>query len=604
MTIFDDKKDCCGCNACGDACNRGAISFVDDSEGFWYPKIDSAICVNCGRCLKVCPLHNIDAIKQHKQKMPVVFGGYNKNLMIRFDSTSGGAFSTLALEMYRQKGYVAGAIQNSDWSVTNFISNKKSDLARIRSSKYVQSSAEGLYKKIKELLDAGEKVLACGSPCQMAALRSFLGKDYDKLVIVDFICRATNSPKVYRKYLEWLESKYNSKIVAVKAKNKDLGWRSLARKVTFANGEVYYGEGHDDHYRRGYHKNYYERPSCYACKFKGFPRCADITLGDFWGIERVDATLDHNLGTSCIMLNTEKGEEFFDQAKGKMELKQFALDQILAGNHEPLMTPIKYPVCDRNALFRDLDLMQFDEWANKYFPITSTPIMRRTFRRMVRKALSLMKAIVRHPVIMVRRIRWNVFCKNIKADILRDHIFEVNSSCALDLRDNAILTIESGMFKFGTHKNAKSRIESGLFMDEGSKFNIKGSGYVGCGADVQLFKNGRLEFGRGVCINSGLQLVCAEDVVLGDDVHIGRDVWIRDNNGEHYIIQPGYTWKAPVKIGSHCWIGSCVMIMKGVTIGDGTVVAANSVVTQSLPSHCIASGNPARVVAENIIWRP
>lgn len=604
MTLFNDKKDCCGCNACGDACALGAISFVNDSEGFWYPRINSAVCVNCGKCLKVCPLHNIDSIKRHEQKMPVVFGGYNKNLMIRFDSTSGGAFSTLALEMYRQKGYVAGAVQNSDLSVTNFISNKKSDLARLRSSKYVQSTAEGLYKRIKELLEAGEKVLACGSPCQMAALRSYLCKCYDNLVIVDFICRATNSPKVYRKYIEWLESKYNSKVVAVKAKNKDLGWRSLARKVTFENGEIYYGAGYDDHYRRGYHRNYYERPSCYDCKFKGFPRCADITLGDFWGIEKVDGSLDHNLGTSCILLNTKKGEEFFSQVKDKMEIKRFTLDQVLAGNREPLMTPIKYPQCDREALFRDLDLMQFDEWANKYFPISSIAPARRSIRGLVRWALSLLKFILRHPVIMTRRIRWNVLCKSIKADFMRGHILEVNRCCAFDFKDNSILRVEGGVFRFGTHKNAKSCKETDLFMDEGSEFRIKGGGYIGCGADVQLFKKGRLEFGRGVCINSGFQLVCADEIVIGDDVHIGRDVWVRDNNGEHYIIQPGYTWKAPVKIGSHCWIGSCVKIMKGVMIGEGTVVAANSVVSQSLPAHCIVSGNPAKVVAENVIWRP
>lgn len=141
--------------------------------------------------------------------------------------------------------------------------------------------------KLKKLLVAGEKVLACGSPCQMAALRTYLVRDYENLIIVDFLCRATNSPKAYRKYLDYLEETHGGKIIYIKAKNKDHGWRSLARKVVFDNGKVYYGEGHEDHYRRGYHGNYFERPSCYDCKFKGIPRISDITMGDFGELIRL-----------------------------------------------------------------------------------------------------------------------------------------------------------------------------------------------------------------------------------------------------------------------------------------------------------------------------
>ena len=158
---------------------------------------------------------HVDEIKQKGQHEPKVYGGYHKNIAIRFDSTSGGAFSALANAMYKQGGYVSGAVFNDDWTVSNFISNTKKDLARLRSSKYVQSNAEGLYKKIQQLLRSGEKVLACGSPCQMAALRSYLQKDYENLIIVDFLCRATNSPKAYRKYLDYLEDECGGKIVYI-----------------------------------------------------------------------------------------------------------------------------------------------------------------------------------------------------------------------------------------------------------------------------------------------------------------------------------------------------------------------------------------------------
>ena len=184
MIEINDKKNCCGCNACGDACPVGAISFPSDNEGFWYPVVNREKCIECNLCQKVCPLLNLDSVKQYNQRNLQVFGGFNNNLAVRFESTSGGVFSALANAMYRQGGYVAGAIQKADFTVTNFISNNKHDLSRLRSSKYVQSSAIGLYKKIKELLEAGEQVLACGSPCQMAALRSYLGKEYNELIIV------------------------------------------------------------------------------------------------------------------------------------------------------------------------------------------------------------------------------------------------------------------------------------------------------------------------------------------------------------------------------------------------------------------------------------
>lgn len=126
-----------------------------------------------------------------------------------------------------------------------------------------------------------------------------------------------------------LEETHGGKIIYIKAKNKDHGWRSLARKVVFDNGKVYYGEGHEDHYRRGYHGNYFERPSCYDCKFKGIPRISDITMGDFWGIDKIDPSLDHNLGTSMILANTDKGIKFVETIRSKMELKEFTLDDVL-----------------------------------------------------------------------------------------------------------------------------------------------------------------------------------------------------------------------------------------------------------------------------------
>ena len=370
MIQLKDKKDCCGCNACADACHVNAISFRTDNEGFWYPETDTIVCDNCHLCEKVCPVINIQSLKHNDFDKPKVYGCYHNDLVIRFDSTSGGLFSALAQEMYKQKGYVGGAIYTDTFDVVNFISNDKKDLKRLRSSKYLQSNAEGLYKKVRDLLKAGEKVLVCGSPCQMAAVRAFLRKDYDNLLIVDFVCRATNSPKVFHKYLESLEARYGAKIVAIKDKNKDHGWHSLARKITFDDGQVYYGESHVDDYRRGYHMNVYERPSCYDCKFKGLPRMSDITLADLWGLQKIDPSMDKDLGTSLVLISSKKGESFFELIKPKLTVKEYTIEQALTENRFPIMGgPMSYPKdINRDDFFKALDEMPFDQCAAKYFP--------------------------------------------------------------------------------------------------------------------------------------------------------------------------------------------------------------------------------------------
>jgi len=372
MIQIINKIQCCGCDACGDICPKQAISFKTDLEGFWYPEVDVQKCIDCGLCEKACPIINIKDLKTNDYPKPIhTIAAVHKNMRVRWNSTSGGAYTALAETMLEQGGYISGAVYNEGFTgVHNYVTNNPEDLEKLRSSKYLQSNAEGIFTQIKQLLIKGEKVLACGTPCQMTALRSFLRKDYENLIIVDFICRGVNSPKVYRAYLDSLEKKYNSKVVYVKAKNKELGWRNLTRKVTFENGQSYYGVFMDDDFRRGYHTNVFCRPSCYDCKFKGFPRIADITIADYWGIEKVDKNLDMDMGTSMILLNSDKGAAYYEQVKDKLDYKETSFESILGGN-VALQKSIEPAKINREAFFEDLDAYDFDYVTQKYYPLSS-----------------------------------------------------------------------------------------------------------------------------------------------------------------------------------------------------------------------------------------
>lgn len=611
MIKIASKNQCCGCCACGDICPKQAISYEKDIEGFWYPKVDETRCIDCGLCEKACPIKNIAQLKKNDYEKPVrTIAAVNKNMRVRWNSTSGGAYTALAEGMLERGGYISGAVYDKDFSVKSIVTNNPNDLEQLRSSKYLQSNAANLHKNIKELLQNGEKVLACGTPCQMAALRSFLRKDYDNLIIVDFICRGVNSPKVYRAYLDSLEKRYNSKVVYVKAKNKELGWRNLTRKVTFENGQSYYGVFMDDDFRRGYHTNVFCRPSCYTCLFKGFPRIADITIADYWGIEKVDKNLDMNIGTSMVLLNSKKGAAYFEEIKDKLEYRDTAFESILGGN-VALRKNIEPAKIDRKSFFEDLESHDFDYVTQKYFPLKnwkrpkSIRFILGTIKRRLLSSLTHMVVYAKHPFALINTIRIN----HRKNTILSGGKISVNPKVTLDIHPNAKIMVNKDIV-FGKTEIKNFWLPSCLKMEANTELTINDGPLtrygdrpylLRSGACIEIVNNGKLTIGQGAC-NVNLTIMCAKEITIGNGVRIGRNVSIRDYNGVHVIISDRYTNYAPVHIGDHCWLCSGCTIMPGVTIGEGSVVAANATVTKNVPPHSLVAGSPAKVIKENIEW--
>ena len=334
MINIQNKVDCCGCNACGDICPKGAIIFAQDDEGFLYPKVDAYKCINCGLCENTCPqIHHAD-IKHNEFDKPKITAAIHKNYAIRFDSTSGGVFSALAKVIYSQGGFVGGAVWTEDWEIRQVVTDKRSDLPKLRSSKYAQSDARGFYSVVKSALGSGKPVMVCGTPCQMAALRLFVGKEYPNLYILDFICRGNNTPLLMKKYIEHHEQEAGGKLVSIKFKNKELGWRNLTKKMVFDNGKIMWDTKDRSLFSACYHKcHVFCRPSCYECKCKGIPFVSDITLGDCWVKKGVlKPEMDYDLGTSVVLINNSKGEMLFNQAAKSMLLQEIPWEAFLDGN--------------------------------------------------------------------------------------------------------------------------------------------------------------------------------------------------------------------------------------------------------------------------------
>ena len=600
MININDKTECCGCNACGDICPTQAISFPIDNEGFWYPKVELNKCINCGLCEKTCPIINIDSLKHNDFPKPECYAAENKNLEVVFDSTSGGLFSAFADRMYRETGFVGGAVFSDDYrSVKQFISADKNDLPKLRSSKYLQSDLTGFYKQVSEFLKAGENVLVCGCPCQMAALRAYLKKPYDNLIILDFICLGINSPLIWQKYLDTFQDRYGSRVVYAKPKSKEYGWRNLTQKFILADGQVKYETRRESLYTQGFIGTHaYIRPSCYECVFRGFPRIADITLADFWGIEKYNKLLEKDLGISLVMVNSKKGRIWFEKISGRINYIQMPFEATLEGN-PALIRSASLPNIDRDKFFTDVKELKFSEVAEKYhfFP---EPSIKQRLKHTIKSALKASKRLysgVLHLNSSIRTLRHN----SLSAILSNKYIsFAPYSYC--EISKDANINIK-GYFRIGHGRFKKNHTETKILVDKGAKLTVENDFVVGYGSDIEVFPGAELIIkGKGGS-NVNMTIICGDRIEIGEDVMIGRGVTIRDNNGNHYINRSGYKNSRPVIIGDKVWLCEGCTIMPGVKIGAGAIIGAHAFVTSNVPANALISGNPAVIVDEDVLWK-
>lgn len=398
MIEIKDKKMCCGCTACVNICPKQCIHMEYDEEGFLYPVVNKEKCINCGLCEKVCPILNKKEEKICNQKAYVI---NNKNDEIRKESTSGGAFTAIAKYIIKNGGVVYGATFNDNWEVVHKKAEREQDLKQFRGSKYVQSNLDHIFSEIKKQLDEDRWVCFSGTPCQIEGISNFLKKDYDKLVLVDVVCRAVPSPGFLKKYLKYIkENKLNgNEINQVLFRDKSkYGYRYSTMTIK-TEKDTYRAGVETDPYLRAFFENYSDRPSCYECKFRKKCRNSDFTIWDCFNIEDFNKEMDDNKGTTRMLIHSDKGKKIFENLKEDFYYIEVSPEQLTKDVRE-----MKYsvkPNINREDFFCDMNVMDTEEVIKKYFPDTIKVKIERKARKILvrtsvyKKIKKLVKKVIR-----------------------------------------------------------------------------------------------------------------------------------------------------------------------------------------------------------------
>lgn len=321
-----NKKDCNGCGVCSLKCPKHAISMKKDEEGFLYPIIDKEKCINCGVCRKVCP----NVYYKNSENISKVYISYTKNDMEKKDSASGGMYYAIAKYVIGLNGVIFGVAYDNNLVARHEYAETIEDAKKFRGSKYVRSDLNNSYKNVEKFLKDDRYVLFTGTPCQCQGLRSYLKNKYDKLITCEIICHANPSPLVFELYKNNIESLYSKKIKKIDFRSKENGWHNQTPIIEFNDDTKI----EDNSYRKSFVNELINRPSCFDCRFCTIDRHSDFTIGDAWGINKIDLSIkDDDTGLSLFIINTEKGFKIFDEIRCELFFKETNIEKAFSFNH-------------------------------------------------------------------------------------------------------------------------------------------------------------------------------------------------------------------------------------------------------------------------------
>lgn len=341
MDHLTTKGRCNGCHACYQACPVAAISMQPDTDGFLYPVIDAATCINCGKCDRVCPVLNPPTLNPLED----AYACYAADPEVHSASSSGGVFAVLAEEILSDGGVVFGAAFDETMQVHHLAAETPEQLQALKQTKYVQSAIGSTYAEAERFLQAGRPVLFSGTPCQIAGLKNYLGKEYPGLVTMDLICHGVPAPGIWEQYLQDISGGRPIKTVTFRNKRNGMGHVTL--DYTLQDGTVIQENYGDSLYIKGFIQNLYIRPSCTHCPFKGAKRCSDITVGDFWGAKEHHPNMVNPKGVSAVLLHSEKAKSWLEYCSTGFVLEKSTSEKAALWNESMLQPAKPSPNCEQ-----------------------------------------------------------------------------------------------------------------------------------------------------------------------------------------------------------------------------------------------------------------
>ena len=370
----EDKKKCNGCGICTLVCPVNAISMCEDEEGFFYPVIDSNKCIKCNKCKSVCSNYN------YSTDLGKAYLAINKNSEELLKSASGGMFYILAKYVIDKKGVVFGVEYDENLNVQHNYYETIAECKKFQGSKYVRSNLRDSFQKAKKFLEDNRYVLFTGTPCQCNALKTYLKKDYEKLILCDIICHANPSQKVFNKYKNELEKEHGKRIVDFKFRDKANGWHGSIPNIYFEDNTVI----KDRIFYEAFVSELFNRPSCHECQFASLKRVTDFTIGDLWGVEKIlPEYKDNNTGISLLLVNSNKGLNIFNSIKNNIEYKEVDYEKAFECNHKTNVPPHK----NRKLFFDNSDKMTVEENIQKCLRQSFAVRIKRKIKKFLKKFL-------------------------------------------------------------------------------------------------------------------------------------------------------------------------------------------------------------------------
>lgn len=317
----------------------------------------------------------------------IVYAGRLKDKVALLNSSSGGAFTALSDHFLENGNAVVAAMYNYKNHVTEFklILNKE-QCNQAKGSKYMQAKSGNIYREAYDWLSQNKEkyLLFVGMGCQAEGFRKFseMRGIRNRVCIVDIVCHGVPSPKLWREYAAILEKRYKGKITYLTFKDKRNGWMKPTAYVMINEKEYMIQD-----YVNIFYNRCVLRPSCHKCPYATTTRNVDITIGDFWHIEKEIPEFYKSEGNSLFMIHTIQGYELFEKIKNVLEYKRSNTTQCWQENLE---FPTKKSE-HRDEFWDNYRSKGFDFVLKRYGTISIKGKLKNKFNKIILKIRSLIK---------------------------------------------------------------------------------------------------------------------------------------------------------------------------------------------------------------------